>query len=112
MTFSEFIQQEMTRLHIKSNRKFAEQAGISPQMVNDIINETPRELDVISLSRIAEFTGTPLFLVLKLAFPEVVATELDAELLRYAQMLSKLPADQQQVTFTVIDGFYAKSRDK
>lgn len=112
MTFAEFIKQEMDRLKIKSNRKFAEKAGVSPQMINDIRNSAPRELDVISLSRIAEFTGTPLMEVLKLAFPEVVLADLDIEDVRYAEKMGKLPPEDKKLVRGYIDKAYAESGDK
>lgn len=112
MTFAEFIEQEMTRLHIKSNRKFAERAGVSPQMINDIRNGIPRELDVISLSRIAIFTSTPFMSVLRLAFPEVVQSDLDIEDVRYAEKMSKLPPDKKEFARRFIDSVYAEGGDQ
>lgn len=112
MTLGEWVQQEMARRNIKSNRKFAESAGVSPQMINDVVNETPRELDITSLVKLSNYTNTSLMSLIRLAFPEAVKVDLDIEYLLDAEMMSKLPPEKKAIARGYIASAYAEGDDQ
>jgi transcriptional regulator with XRE-family HTH domain len=109
MSIGEWIEKEKERLHLKSNRAFAEKAGVSPQLINDLVNATGREPDIGSLAKISAFTGTSLIALLKLVFPEVVRVDVDVDEMIYAEMLSKLPPDEKRIARSYIDSAYRES---
>lgn len=112
MTLGEFIQQEMARRKIRSNREFARKAGVSPQLINDLVNRADRELDIGSLIKLSDFTGASIMTLFKLAFPEVVNVDIDIEYLLDAEKIRKLPPEKRAIARGYINTAYAESKDE
>lgn len=102
----EFLQKEIEKRKLSATA-FAEQIGVAPSTITGYINgkrDTVPTLDV--LRRIAHGTGTPLSVILTLAFPELTEElRVDPRAALLVQAIMKLPQPVQDFLETVIEGY-------
>lgn len=99
-----FIKDELSRRHL-SARQFADLLNMSPSTITNVINEKT-EPSVQFLRSLAKATGTPLSVLIALAYPDV-AGEIDTlspEILLLAVRLSRLPPDLQKRVIAFVNG--------
>lgn len=99
-----FIKDEISRRHL-SNRQFAELVNVVPTTITNVISGKT-EPSLPFLRNLAKATGTPLSVLIALAYPDV-AGEIDTlspEILLLAVRLSRLPPELQKRVIAFVNG--------
>lgn len=112
MTREEFIAAQKARKKIKSNRKFAEAAGVSPGVIDDWENGIKRNTDVPTLQKLADFSGLSIVTLFNIAYPDAPLLDLNVEDRVYLEMMRELPPEVSEVVKGYITNLYTQNKRK
>lgn len=112
MSIRQFVNQEMKHRQISSAREFARQSGIHPRIINDIRNEKYRALEIDTLAKLSEFTGTSLLTLLAMVYPDAAKLDIDLDARLDAERISKLPPNKQAIARGYIADAYTQGDDE
>jgi transcriptional regulator with XRE-family HTH domain len=104
-TLGQFIVEEMHKRHL-SGRQMAVKVGVSSSTLNGYINDENADPSLGFLRKLAKYTGTPLPVLLALAYPDVAGElgVIDPDMLLLARELSDLPQVLQDAIKRMIRG--------
>lgn len=111
-TINDFVRKEMSDRGIKSNREFGRLTGVNHQIINDLVNEKPRTLDLPTLVKLSNYTGMSLVTLLELAFPDALNVDLDIEARVDAEVIRKMPPNKRKIARRYITGVAAEGDDE
>jgi hypothetical protein len=112
MTIQQFIKDEMERKHITSAREFGRKSDIHPKIINAMRNGTPRAIEIDTLRKLSDFTGTSLMTLIGMVYPEAAQLDIDVDTRLTAERIRKLPPNKQDIARGYITDAYTEGDDE